>query len=97
MSNNEKKKILFTGAGFSHNFGVPLTRDLWSRIFNQPEIKKSPILNNEFHSTQNYESAYANILKTKNRSAIDTANKCILKGPCCINLHQKSEPHIYLS
>lgn len=35
------KKILLTGAGFTHNFGAPLAANIWSIIFSDIEIQKA--------------------------------------------------------
>ncbi len=38
------KSILFTGAGFSANFGGPLAREISNLIFNNPIVQNNKIL-----------------------------------------------------
>jgi hypothetical protein len=61
-------KILLTGAGFSHNFKLPLARHVWTMIFNDPKIQKSPSIRCAlFDRTYNYESLYEKILSSNNK------------------------------
>lgn len=48
--------LLLTGAGFSHNFGTPLARDMWAWIFNQKGIQKQPRLKNLLLNDFDFES-----------------------------------------
>lgn len=40
MTTTISKTILLTGAGFSANFGGYLAEEMWSIIFNHPEVQK---------------------------------------------------------
>ncbi len=56
-------KVILTGAGFSHNYGAPLAREIGELIFNHPEIQKHDSLKSQFISKLNdFESIYSNIL-----------------------------------
>ena len=54
-----KNLMLLTGAGFTHNFGGFLAREMWSKIFNNPIVQNNSearkILLNDF----DFESVYA--------------------------------------
>jgi len=52
------KHILFTGAGFSKNFGLPLAKEVWGVLFNNIKVKNDKVLNQLFHDEQNYEIIY---------------------------------------
>lgn len=41
MSVNFKKILLLTGAGFTANFGGFLAREMWSKIFNNPDLDQA--------------------------------------------------------
>lgn len=49
------RQALFTGAGFSHNFGLYLASQMWEHIFNRPEIHRSQPLKFIFERCFNYE------------------------------------------
>jgi hypothetical protein len=51
-----------TGAGFTHNFGGYLARDMWALIFNNPLIDDSPSLKNALREDFNYERVYTSVL-----------------------------------
>jgi len=54
----ETKYILFTGAGFTHNFGAPLARGMWCQIFNHPKIQEEHKIKKLMLREYNYESVY---------------------------------------
>lgn len=61
-----KAHILFTGAGFSKNFGLPLAIEVWADLFNSKIIREDKRLCQLFHqneSYQNYEIIYDRIKK----------------------------------
>lgn len=58
------KTILLTGAGFTHNFGSPLAKDMWSIIFNHPKVQKQAHVKKLMLQDFDYESIYHNILKS---------------------------------
>lgn len=62
MTRDYSENILFTGAGFTKNFGGLLAKEMWSKIFNNPRVQIYPrikeLLINDFY----YESIYHNIL-----------------------------------
>lgn len=52
------RTLLLTGAGFTHDFGGYLARNMWEKIFNHNEIKQHPKLNRLIISDFDYESVY---------------------------------------
>ncbi|MGB8991030.1 MAG: SIR2 family protein [Desulfobaccales bacterium] len=61
MAMNIGKRILFTGAGFTKNFGGFLAKEMWSKIFN--EIRSHHSLREELlHNDFDYESIYHKVL-----------------------------------
>jgi len=57
-------KILFTGAGFSHNWGAPLGSEMWALIFNQRAIQDNHHLRDAMMKANNfnYEDVYVDVL-----------------------------------
>lgn len=62
----EGNKILLTGAGFSHNFKLPLARHVWAMIFNDPSIQKTSSIRTQMLQNHDYESLYTKILAKQN-------------------------------
>lgn len=60
--------ILFTGAGFSKNFGGFLGKEMWAKIFNYPNFPASgdkeidELLLNHSHDNFNFENIYSEVL-----------------------------------
>jgi len=71
------KNILFTGAGFTKNFGGLLAREMWSKIFNHQRIQALPRLTNLLKGDLDYESIYHKVIMGKyndeEQSAISNA------------------------
>jgi len=57
----ETEKILLTGAGFTHNFGTPLAKGMWSLIFNHEQVQTNSIVKNLLLKDVDFESAYHSI------------------------------------
>lgn len=57
-----KKTVLITGAGFSKNFGGFLASEMWSYIFNNPEVQKNEVLRGDLISNYDYESVYESMM-----------------------------------
>ncbi len=57
------KHILFTGAGFTYNFGGFLAKEMWALIFNDPHIQDYPAIKNLMKGEFSYESVYDDILE----------------------------------
>lgn len=59
MPSQSKNLMLLTGAGFTHNFGGFLAREMWSKIFNNPLVQANDearkLLLNDF----DFESVYS--------------------------------------
>lgn len=68
MTSNFAKKILFTGAGFTKNFGGLLASEMWSKIFNHPQIHSHPKLRELLLNDYDYESIYYKVLSGDSRS-----------------------------
>lgn len=77
MTGNFSKRILFTGAGFTKNFGGLLGSEIWYKIFNWPEIQSLPNLRELLISDYDYESIYYKVLggefNAQEKDAISTA------------------------
>lgn len=58
----DTEKILITGAGFTHNFGAPLAKDMWGIIFNHKQIQKEQKIRNLMLGNYDYESIYDSIM-----------------------------------
>ena len=58
MSNNPKNLILLTGAGFTHNFGGFLAREMWSKIFNNPLVQANSEARSLLLNDPDFESVY---------------------------------------
>src|SRR5262249_36904133 len=56
------KKVLLTGAGFTHNFGAPLADGMWTEIFNQPQVQAAPRVRSELAGDFDFEGVYNAIL-----------------------------------
>ena len=62
-------RYLLTGAGFSRKWGAPLAAGLWAFIYNNLSIQNNSDCRDVLLSEDNFETAYSNILKTKNEFA----------------------------
>lgn len=58
MNVKSSGRILMTGAGFTHNIGTPLARDMWYEIFNNPKIQSEPQIRQLLVSDTDFESVY---------------------------------------
>lgn len=61
MNFETHKLVLLTGAGFTHNFGGFLTKQMWEHIFNQPMVQQLPNLRKALLNRKNkfnYEDIY---------------------------------------
>lgn len=54
--------ILLTGAGFTKNFGGFLGSEMWSLIYNNPLMARSPELKRRLTHNHDYESIYSEVL-----------------------------------
>ena len=59
--------ILFTGAGFTRNFGGYLADEMWAIIFNHPQIKKRSVVRKLMLDDFNYESIYHKVLSEQSK------------------------------
>lgn len=62
MPRDYPEHILFTGAGFTKNFGGLLAKEMWSKIFNNSKVKRYPRINELLINDFDYESIYHNVL-----------------------------------
>lgn len=56
------QNILFSGAGFTKNFGGLLAKEMWSKIFNNSEVQAQPRLKELLLNDFDYESIYHSII-----------------------------------
>ncbi|MBE0460683.1 MAG: hypothetical protein IBX60_03505 [Candidatus Aminicenantes bacterium] len=59
----DTEKILFTGAGFTHNFGAPLAREMGYLIFNNLKVQAEPRIKSLLLRNIDFESAYYSIIE----------------------------------
>jgi len=58
------RNLLLTGAGFTHNFGAPLARGLWNRVFNARAVRAYPALVEILDRMKpDFETAYYEVLE----------------------------------
>lgn len=62
MAKEFSKTILFTGAGFTHNFGGFLADGMWALIFNHLRVQKNFLIRELMLNDFNYESVYQRII-----------------------------------
>jgi hypothetical protein len=60
----DTKYILFTGAGFTHNFGAPLARNMWCWIFNHPKVQQEHEIKELMLREYDYESVYDTVINS---------------------------------
>ncbi len=58
-----KNLILFTGAGFTKNFGGFLADEMWAHIYNHPLIQSTPQLKKVLNEDFDFESAYSSVME----------------------------------
>lgn len=63
MNISSNRKILITGAGFTHNFGAPLANQLWAIIFNHWKVQASVKVRNALLNNSDFETVYYTILE----------------------------------
>jgi len=63
MAISSNRKILLTGAGFTHNFGAPLANQLWAMIFNHWKVQACEKVRNELLKNTDFETVYYKILE----------------------------------
>jgi hypothetical protein len=56
------KYVLFTGAGFTKNFGAPLATEIWYEIFNNSKIQSCSRIRDLLLSDFDYESIYYRVI-----------------------------------
>ena len=57
-----QNRILLTGAGFTHNIGAPLARDMWALIFNQREIQLTARVQELLRGNFDFELVYHQVV-----------------------------------
>ena len=62
MLKNCSENVLFTGAGFTKNFGGFLAKEMWSKIFNDPHVQSYPRIKELLVNDFDYESIFHRIL-----------------------------------
>lgn len=65
--------ILFTGAGFTKNFGGLLASEMWSKIFNHEQVQSRKNLKELLTEDFDYESIYYKVI---NGSFEDDEKNC---------------------
>lgn len=62
MPKDYSENILFTGAGFTKNFGGFLAKEMWSEIFNNPKVQSYPQVKKLLINDFDYESIYHKVI-----------------------------------
>lgn len=68
---NSKLHILLTGAGFTHNFGAPLAKEMWNRILNNPSLRNCPRLREILLQDLDFESVYHTVIGSADYSPLE--------------------------
>ena len=59
---NSQTHILLTGAGFTHNFGAPLAKEMWNLILNNSSLRTYPRLRETLLQNLDFESVYHSVI-----------------------------------
>lgn len=65
MNLNYKKNLLLLGAGFTANFGGFISREMWAKIFSNPNLTQIPEVKKLFRDEKNnfnFENIFSNIM-----------------------------------
>jgi len=68
MTLNLKKSVLFTGAGFTKNFGGFLAREMWSKIFNDSRLDELPDVKELLRNNFDFETIYSEVINSQNHT-----------------------------
>ena len=71
--------ILFTGAGFTKNFGGYLSDEMWAIIFNHPQIQKQSEVRKLMLDVFDYESIYHKVLRGSLERSFGEDDKTAIK------------------
>jgi hypothetical protein len=85
MSINPSKNVLLLGAGFSHNFGIPLASDIWNEIFTRKtgqtdRIRKVMLENQDCDFEQVYSEIVNGDYTEEEKECIHNAIRDTFKG-----------------
>lgn len=61
MDHKFKELIIFTGAGFTKNYGGFLAEEMWARIFNDPKVQASARIRALLENDFDFERVYSNV------------------------------------
>jgi hypothetical protein len=68
---NSQTHILLTGAGFTHNFGAPLAKEMWNLILNNPSMRTCPRLREALLGDLDFESVYHTVILSADYSQLE--------------------------
>ena len=63
MNIQSSKHVLWTGAGFTKNYGAPLASEMWAKIFNHKKIQAQSRIKELMQNCFDYESIYYYIME----------------------------------
>lgn len=72
--------ILFTGAGFTKNFGGYLGDEMWALIFNHPQIQRQSKVRKLMLDNFDYESIYHKVLRESGEGSFAEDDKTAIKN-----------------
>jgi len=58
-----ENRILLTGAGFTSNFGTPLSNQMWAWIFNYPLVQRDRAVRSQMMTDFDFENIYYKIME----------------------------------
>src|SRR3989344_766681 len=56
--------LIFTGAGFTKNFGGYLSNEMWATVLSSPLVQRRPVLRKLLLEDLNFENVYSRVLES---------------------------------
>ncbi len=97
----DNKYVLLTGAGFTHNFGAPLSKDMSAEIFNNESVQKEKrvrdlMINNNFDFETVYSTIMSRNYSVEEKNAIKNAvNEVYLNLDVIVKNYSFREDSLY--
>jgi hypothetical protein len=75
------RNLLLTGAGFTHNFGAPLARGLWNKIYTAKAVRDQTILIELLHKNEpDFETVYQEVIDGDYSKDVKVAIRSAVNG-----------------
>jgi hypothetical protein len=75
--NDDSPRILLTGAGFTHDFGAPLAKEMWERLFNHPRVQGDATLRDLLLESFDFEDVYQEVMGWHDQPAKDAISEAV--------------------